>query len=229
MRSLSLLLSALAWILVAQALHAQPTGHLSASLTLPQGEFGSALDGSVGVGATATALFQIPRSPLAVGVEGGASVYGYERRREPFSRTIPDVFVDVSTSSNFAQGLALLRLQRPDGAVRPYLDGLAGVNYLYTETSVSDRDYYREYDIASSVNFDDFAPTAGLGGGLQVHLGTDYDKPGRPTEFLVDGRVRYLWGGEASFLTRSDRYGDFRPQRSHTDVLQIQLGVTTRF
>ena len=57
---------------------------------------------------------------------------------------------------------------------------------------------------------------------------------GGPGELLLDARVRYLFGGEASYLGRGDlRAADgtllVEPRRSRTDLLVPQVGVTLRF
>lgn len=211
---------------------AQPTFSLAGTLGVPQRQFDDAL-GGVGGGVAATFLYQIPRTPLALGVEGTALLYGHERRREPLSTTIPDVTVDVVTSNNLLQGLGVVRVQRPDGRVRPYVDGLVGVNYLVTQTQVQEP-YYDEA-VFSSVNYDDAALALGAGVGLQVQVYEGYGPRGRPVEVMVDARVRYLSGGEASYLGRGDieRYRDGTydvfPRTSRTDVLLPQLGVTWRF
>jgi hypothetical protein len=217
------------------AARAQSTLQISGTAAVPQGSFSDAL-GAVGGGVSVGYLYQIPNAPLAVGLEGSAVLYGYERRREPFSLTIPDVDVAVTTSNNLAQGLAVFRLQVPNGPVRPYVDGLVGVSYLFTSTSVSDVCCHaEEYPIASSTNYDDAALAYGGGVGTQVRLHNGVSDEGRPYEVLLDARVRYLAGGEASYLGRGDieRYEDgtirLYPRRSRTDLVSPQLGLTFRF
>lgn len=216
----------------AAAAAAQPTFSLAGTVGVPQGPFDDAL-GGVGGGVSATFLYQIPRSPLALGVEGTALVYGHERRREPLSTTIPDVTVDVVTTNHLVQGLGVVRLQRPGGRVRPYADGLVGVHYLVTQTEVQEPRY--DSAVFSSVNYDDTALALGAGVGLQVEVYRGHGPRRRPVELMVDARVRYLAGGEASFLGRGDieRYRDGTydvfPRTSRTDVLLPQLGVTWRF
>ncbi len=225
MRAPLLLLAAL----LIPAAAAQPSFTIAGAVGVPQGEFDDAL-GSVGGGVTGTLMYRVPRTAVAVGVEGTAMLYGYENRREPFSLTIPDVAVDVSTSNNVAQGLAVLRLQLPDGSVRPYLDGVAGVNYLWTQTTVGDDD--DNVEIASSTNFDDLTFAYGGGLGVQARLAESLSESGRPRAILLDARVRYLVGGEATYLGRGDidRFSDGTirvfPRRSKTTMLIPQLGVT---
>lgn len=225
-------------LILALALLATPIGAAQSTLSIsgaagvPQGDFDAAL-GSIGGGVSFGYLYQIPRTPVGIGVEATGMLFGYERRSEPFSLTIPDVWVDVTTSNNLGQGLAVLRLQVPDGRVRPYVDGLAGVSYFWTQTSVSDE--YDDYELASSTNYDDVALTYGGGAGLQIKLVDGHNKRGRPFDVLLDGRVRYLVGGETTYLGRGDidRFDNgtirIRPRRSTTTLVVPQLGVTFRY
>ena len=228
MRAHTLLLSALL-PLAALSASAQPSFSLAGAVGVPQGEFDAAL-GSVGGGISGTLLYRVPRTAVAVGVEGTAMLYGYEDRRVPLSLTVPDVAVDVTTTNNVALGLAVLRLQLPDGSVRPYLDAVAGVNYLWTQTSVGDE--YDDYEIASSTNFHDATFAYGGGAGVQARLAERVGDDGRPRAVLLDARVRYVVGGEATYLGRGDigRFGDGRiqvfPRRSGTSMLVPQVGVT---
>ncbi|PAP75795.1 hypothetical protein [Rubrivirga marina] len=232
MRTLLLLVPLLASV----AVSAQPSVTVSGFAAVPQGSFADAL-GTAGGGLAVGAFYNVPRSPVAVGLEGTVALYGYERREVPLSLTIPDVRVGVTTSNNLAQGLAVLRLQVPGGAVRPYVDGVAGLTYLFTETSVGDDDHYGSGygEPLSSVNYDDLAFTTGAGLGVQVRLGSFDTDEGRPGSVSLDARVRYLSGTEATFLGRGDidrfRDGTIRvyPRRSRTDFLAPHLGVTFTF
>ena len=220
---------ALAALLLAPVAGAQPTFTLSGVVAVPQGEFDSAL-GSVGGGLSAAFLYRLPDSPVSFGVEGTGVLYGYESRRVPFSYTIPDVAVDVSTVNSIATGLAVLRVHLPGDALRPYVDGVAGASYLWTQTSVED--VYDNHPIASATNYDDAALVYGGGVGLQARLGEGTDDDGRRHAILLDARVRYLVGSEATYLGRGDidRYNDGTigvfPRRSRTTMLVPQLGVT---
>ena len=162
-----------------------------------------------------------------MGFDGGFLVYGFERRHEPFSTTIPDVTVAVETSNAIAMGHLLLRLQPPTGSFQPYIDGLFGFKYFFTETSINDE--HGDFAIASSTNFDDAALSYGVGGGLdfEIHRGH------RKSVFINVG-ARYLFGSEAEYLKEGSierRNGRvfFTTERSETDILITQLGITMKF
>ena len=203
-----------------------PQGDISVIVGLPQGDFEDTVD-NAGIGLNFFAGLGLGRTPVVIGLDGGFLVYGFERRHEPFSPTIPDVEVAVETSNAIAMGHMVLRLQPPSGAVQPYVDGLFGVKYFFTETTVKDDDYHDE--IASTTNFDDAALSYGVGGGLDILL-----HRGRGNAVLINAGARYLFGREAEYLQEGsiERRGSrifFTTDRSRTDILIMQLGITLKF
>lgn len=160
-------------------------------------------------------------------------VYGLESREVPLSLTIPDVRVGVTTSNNLMQGLVVVRLLLPRGGIRPYLDGVAGLAYLYTETSVVGVPYGAGPAL-SSTHHEDVAPTAGGGLGAMIPLRTYVSADGGSV-LALDVRARYLVGGEASYLARGgiDRADDgtirLALHRSRTDLLDVHVGLSLQF
>jgi hypothetical protein len=232
MRRFSGLLALLA--LLPLTAHAQQgQGSVQLLVGVPQGAFGDRLDGALGFGVGGQLLYQLPATPIAFGVEGGFLIYGQETFRECL--TSCRVQVDVVTTNNIGMGHLLLRLQPPSGTVRPYGDAFLGMSYLYTDSRVRDVDQNRP-DLASSTNFDDLAFSYGVGGGLQAtaYRGVTQEE-GRPYEVAIDARLRYVFGSEAEYLKRGSIREDvdgrltFDVERSRTDLLLPQIGVTLRF
>ncbi|MFQ5570529.1 MAG: hypothetical protein ACE5G0_12680 [Rhodothermales bacterium] len=209
-----------------------PQGDISFMVGFPQGAFNDHVD-NLGFGLNLFAGLGIGRSPVVVGADFGFLVYGFERRREPFSTTIPDVTVDVETSNNIFLGHLLLRIQPPRGAVQPYLDGLFGFKYFATETSISDEDFFGDDPIVSSTNFEDAALSYGVGGGVNVEVYRG--RGGKKLSALnINAGVRYLFGSEAEYLKegsieRRDGQVFFTTERSETNMVLTQLGVTFKF
>ena len=209
-----------------------PQGDITFVVGVPQGDFRDNVD-NVGFGINVFGGLGLGRSPLVIGVDLGVVVYGYERRSEPFSTTIPDVRVDVTTSNSIFLGHVVLRLQPPRGPIQPYLDGLFGLKYFFTETSISDEHFDGSVPIASSTNFEDAALSYGLGGGLNVQV---YRGPGgkKLSSLNINAGVRYLFGSEAEYLKENSierRNGQvfFTTERSKTDMVLAHLGVTLKF
>lgn len=180
-------------------------------------------------------IFYAPSaSPFAVGLDLSWMNYGSETRNEPFSTTIPDVTVDVTTTNNVVQAFFVFRAQIPRGPVQPYGDALVGLNYLFTETKISDEDEIG--DIASTTNRDDTAFAYGFGGGIMVPVYTRLgsERGGGPLEVLIDAGARYVKGDEAEYLKegsirRSNGKVVFDSIRSRTDLTRFHIGATVRF
>ncbi|MCP4685056.1 MAG: hypothetical protein GY867_06350 [bacterium] len=201
----------------------------------PQGDMKDQIDNNAfGIGGQ---IFYSPKeSPLAIGFDLSWMNYGNESRREPFSTTIPDVTVNVETSNNIVQAFFVLRGQMPEGPIRLYGDALAGFNYLYTETQITDSDLFDE-NVASSTNQDDAAFAYGFGGGIMVPVytrKTDGENGKGPLDVLIDGGVRYVAGGEAEYLKkgsirRENTAVTFDTIKSKTNMMKLHLGVVVRF
>ncbi len=207
------------------------------TIGLPQGEFGDNVD-NVGIGGTGFFAFNFPQSPLAVGASIGFMIYGSETRQEPW---ILPVYVDVTTTNSILMGHFFLRLQPPRGRILPYFDGLAGFNYLWTDTSIKDEDEPGGEEIASSRQLSDVTFSYGVGGGLMFRV---YQAPERKgigrqlASVYIDLGLRYLKGGEAEYLREGDieivpREGDdeviYHINKSTTDILTIHLGASFAF
>jgi hypothetical protein len=211
----------------------QPQGSISFLVGVPQGEFRDNVS-NPGFGLDVFGGLGFGRSPVVIGLDVGFLIYGRERRSEPFSNTIPDVTVEVETTNNIFQTHFVLRLQPPDGAIRPYADALIGFKYLFTQTRIESERFGDNEAIASSTNFDDFALSYGIGGGLTIEL---YRPQGEDKEVQSVGLqlgAQYLLGSEADYLRKGSirREGgaiEFDVERSRTTFLEPYLGVAVQF
>jgi len=204
------------------------------SLGFPQNEFKDIVD-KIGISGTGHFAFNFPRSPFLVGVSLGYLVYGSETREEPFSATVPDVLVDVTTINSIFMCHFLFRIQPPEGKLRPYLDGLIGFNYLTTNTGVSSQNEIGYDSVLSSNILNDFALSYGAGGGLmiQVYRNKERRKKG-PLAVYIDIGICYLKGGRAEYLIEgairleNDRVL-YDSNLSRTDLLTGHIGVSFVF
>lgn len=177
---------------------------------------------------------RIGAGPLLVGVEFSYSEYGHSRRVE-YLEGIPEVGVKVDTTNSISQGLLLLRLQPLRGRVTSFVEALAGVGYLWTESAIGGGDD-DDGTLASETNFDDWTWTAGVGAGISFRLwkwsGTDADIAGRGA--FLELKARYMAGGQAEYLKRGsiivvgNEYS-FTPERSATSTFTVQAGLTWLF
>lgn len=211
----------------------RPQGSIRFLVGVPQGEFRDNVD-NPGFGLDVFGGLGLGRSPVVIGLDVGFLIYGRERRREPFSNTIPDVTVDVETTNNIFQTHVVLRLQPPDGAIRPYADALVGFKYLFTQTRIESERFGDNEAIASSTNFDDFALSYGVGGGLTIELYRPQGEDKDVQSIALQLGAQYLLGSEADYLRKGSIRREngsiaFDVERSRTTFLEPYLGVAVQF
>lgn len=204
-------------------------------LGFPQGAFKERA-GNLGGGLSASLDFALVSSLVLVGVEVGYWAYGSEKRRERG--------YDVTTTNSMVPVHLLLRLQPRQGAVRPYLDGLIGFHYLFTDTSSKcyfDPTQPEETRISCYIpyhlrNFSDYALSYGGGSGLMIRV-HEHEKKDSDQELgvlLLDLRVRYLFGSNAQYLKKGSIHQQngtvvYDINASRTNVLAIYIGVVIEF
>ena len=212
---------------------------------IPQGEFRDNVD-RLGYGLGGRLAYQ-PNGIFAIGGALGILSYGNQTRQEPFSYTIPDVTVDVTTSNNFLFGHIIAQIGAPMGYVKPYIEGHFGFNYLWTDTRIESNESSDSDDvIASSTNFEDFTFAYGGGGGLMVKV---YEKRQRHSRKIIhhkknnsdfgkvyiDIKAIYTSGGTAEYLKEGSIHQgengtvEYDISKSKTDLLTVQVGVGFEF
>jgi hypothetical protein len=206
-------------------------GGLNFMLGFPAGEFKDNVK-RTGFGLSGHFLFLAPAQdrPFGIGLNVGYLNYGQETRREPFSLTIPDVTVDVERSNNIVNFHVLFQLGFPTGSVRPYVEGLFGGSYIFTETTVRSRG---TEEVASSNNFDDFAWSYGGGGGFLILLYTG-EEGGDFGSLFLDIKARYLFGSEAEYLKEgsviiNNGQVTYQVSKSKVDLITAHIGVVAYF
>jgi len=222
-------LTALVILLSAAAMQAQITAGASLTLGLPQGEFKDNLD-RYGYGLTGEIFYTPgPIKVFGIGIDLTYMNYGSETRRAPFSNTIPDLTVDVDRSYNMISFHPVIRIYAPLPMLRPYLDLVAGGNYIFTTTTIRSRSslFNKGEEVATDENFSDFAWNYGFGGGVLIDV---MNEPG--LKLSIDLRARYLYGTEAEYLKEGSVIVNaqngtvtYNVSKSTTDMLFIQAGV----
>ncbi len=177
---------------------------------------------------------KLRKVPVYVGFELSGGLYGYTHRHE-YLDGIPEVRLDVETLNNIVQALMILRLEPRKGAVRPFVEGLAGLSYFYTDTTISEHEFPWD-EVASDINSGDLTVAAGAGGGLAIHLGWSRRRhPNRArAETLIEVKVRYMAGGTAKYLKQGSIVveGDgvtYTLERSATSFITAQVGISFRY
>ncbi len=230
-----IILSACLFILCLTGSSFSQIGGINFTLAFPRGEFQQKLN-RTGFGGTLHFYLWEPtyNRPFSIGADVGYINYGSESRREPFSLTIPDVTVDVDRTNNIVNYHLLFMISPLEGPIRPYLEGVFGGAYFFTETKIKSTGGNLQ-EVASSTNFSDNTWSYGGGGGLmmRVYKPPVGEKSGL-SDVMVDLKVRYLVGGEAEYLKEGSvviRNGKayYDVVKSKTDLLTVHLGVVALF
>ncbi|NBC04640.1 MAG: outer membrane beta-barrel protein [Bacteroidetes bacterium] len=214
-------------------------GQLDFGVGIPQGDFRQQSD-HIGGGLNIMGGYRFPNSPVMLGLEFGFMNFGTDTREEALSSTIPDLRVEVENSYNLAHGDILLRLIAPPSQIRPYVDGLFGFNYFFTETVIRDRDDFFDEEKLSDTNFEDTALSYGFGAGLQIRVWQNRGEVTRspediePSSVYINLRGRYMFGREAEYLQKGSISTDngrvtYDVTQSTTNLLHIKIGVGINF
>ncbi len=192
----------------------------------PQGDFRKNVD-KMGFGGQIQGTFWTPSKsrPFTIGFDVGYLVYGQVDERRPWIG-FPGVFLNLSRTNSMASGHILMQITPFFGTIRPYVEGLFGGAYLFTQTSV--RNENKNEEIASSNNFDDFAWNYGGGAGILLRFsGAAENVEG----IFLDLKARYLFGTETKYLGEEsvtfNTVGDviYKPFKSKTDFFSFHIGV----
>ncbi len=199
---------------------------------VPRGELADNIGTNGGIGGDFE--YRLGESPVRIGMAVGGLFQDSATRLLPFSLTIPDVLVDVTTSARMVLTHGRMRVQPVTGRVRPYVEGLFGFSYLFTQTSI---DLGRDFDSSgfsdvigpSTTHLDDFALSADGGGGVSVGV-----YAGAEAVMNLDVGVQYLYGGEAEYLVGGPEgfelgVDGLEFRRSRTDLVQVQIGISVDF
>ncbi len=209
-------------------------------LGVPQGEFSDQLD-KLGWGFNVMGGYRFGNTPFMLGLEFGFMNFGRDVRDAPLSTTIPDLRVEVENSYNLLHGGLFVRAIPPPTTVRPYIEGLLGFNYFFTETVLRDRGSFSGEERLRDTNFEDTTLSYGFGAGVQFQLYRDRSTQREPDEISPSGvyltlASRYMFGREAEYLQEGSinvntQTGEvfYDVSRSETNLLYFKLGVAISF
>ncbi|MCU7496477.1 MAG: PorT family protein [Ignavibacteria bacterium] len=209
----------------------------------PQADFQKSINRTgFGIGGEVNFWSVSPSMPFTLGLDASYLNYGSEDRNEPFSYEVPDVTVNVNRTNNIVNFHLLFKIMPPEGNLRPYIEGLLGGSYLYTETKVGNTGNYDE-EVASTTNFDDWAWSYGGGGGLMFKVFDFNSSEAEDENFLsrwknfslwIDLKARYMLGSQAEYLKEGSMRIDrgrvyITPSKSDTDLITAHFGVIVQF
>ncbi len=133
-----------------------------------------------------------------------------------------DGVYEVVTNNNMLQLHGVLRIQPPADQVVPFVEGLYGFKYLYTNSKLKE-DLLSNAD-AIHTEFGDFAWSYGGSLGLSVPVGQG--------QSALDIRIQYLKGSKAEYIDgkmiREEGIDAAiaHPKSSTTDMILLKFGAT---
>jgi opacity protein-like surface antigen len=205
----------------------QPTGWYAGgdfTFAHPEGEFHDFV--RQGFGGGAHVIRKLDRAGIVgLRLDGGFVVYGSEHQRVALSPTVGGrIQVDLNTTNNIAFVGVGPQVGLPNGLLRPYVNGFAGVSYLFTESSLQGTSSGETF--ASTTNYHDATFSWGGGAGVYVPVRRG------ASPISIDAGLRYHNNGQARYLREGDIHDNpdntitVTPVRSDTDLLTFHLGVS---
>ncbi len=192
---------------------AEPVGELGAYFD--QG-FGGQL--SVGIPVDDYGLFRIV-------ADLGFLIYGHERQSYCMSLPVGcRIGLDLTTTNNIAFGGIGPELALPPGVVEPYVRGMMGFSYWFTNSSLSG--YDDDHDFGNTTHLSDLVAAWRAAAGIRVRVSN-----GR-NPVSIDFGVERHENGIADFLTEGDivDHADgsisIFPHRSEANLLTYHVGIS---
>lgn len=233
-------------------------GDIGLELGIPMKDFADSTN-AIGFGFGGGVMYQPSNKiPFLIGGDAGLMIYGNNTQRQTLyanitaGTTVIDQLVIPlrfeTTNSMFNMHLRA-RLMAPTTVVRPYVDGIAGFNSMFTSTSLydeSEQHYFSSEDdplITSSTESADITYQVGYGGGILIDL---------VKNMHLNLQANYFFGGNISYfdanktdnwdislssssivnpsdLSSSDLNFNAVPTTSKSDMLQFNLNLCFDF
>lgn len=223
-------------LLVPSAVKAQARLELTAGplFALPAGVFAENVPQSaVGISVSLGSRL-IKGIPVLLGGGLDFLVYGYESRREPYSISIPDFEVRQTTWNNIMNAYIFARWQPDRNPVQPFLEGILGFKYIFTDSHNVRVGYAEGYPIPRTTDLSDYAFSLGAGAGLSLLLRHPSEGGGRSGRkragMNLEIGVRLLAGSRAEYLkkgsiTRVEDAVEYDVHHSRTDMVILSTGL----
>lgn len=183
-----------------------------------------------------------PNLPLVLSTEIGWLNYGFDNHVElqyPGNNVTPISLVNVATKNSMLLTHFVARVVPFDYVIAPYIDGLIGFKYLFTNIGVEseaiiDDDVVIIVDdddrISTSSTYNTFTLSYGFGAGLNLEIFNGrlgFHNPN--TTISLQAGAQYLFGSKAEYLTESSIKTApgriyFEQVESRTNILIPKLG-----
>ncbi len=198
-------------------------GELRFIAGIPQGDF-EQITGDIGYGASGSVRVPLREIPLQLGFDFGFLFFdGATREVES------DPEASVRYDTNVSMAHVISRYYFHEGTYSPYVDGLVGVKYLFTDARVARRVLPNVAPVTGA-DLNDWAFSYGAGAGVDIALFSEAQRFWF-NALLMSAGARYLFGTEADCIAEETAAtGEVSAtQCARTDLFVPQLGLTLRF
>lgn len=180
-----------------------------------------------GLGFGTDLLFQVQKNnPIWAGI--GIQRLAFDRDRLAYSQEFDGEFYNYEdkTTSRLFMAHGILRFQPyVRFALRPYIQGSAGMHWFYTNTIITDTDLDERVE---RINENRDATL-----GFALHGGVQF-VPNRYPDFRLDARVGYFRNASVEYLTYNPSLGGgpgfpidfFEVRNSAVDIIGFHIGMT---
>lgn len=198
-------------------------GELRFIAGVPQGDF-EQITGDIGYGASGSVRVPLREIPFQLGFDFGFLFFDGATRE---LGSDPEATVRYDTNVSMAHFIGRYYLH--EGTYSPYVDGLVGVKYLFTDARVARRVLPNVAPVTGA-DLNDWAFSYGAGAGLDVALFSEARRFWF-NALLMSAGARYLFGTEADCIAEeTGATGEVSTtQCGSTDLFVPQFGLTLRF
>lgn len=240
MRALSVFIPAIVLCHVTITVNAQELQlGFNGNVALPQYQFDDNIN-SPGGGLNISAVYGFAASPFGLGLDFSFIHFGTESQSITNGSTSKENRFQIDNDLHINQAMMLFTARQQQGMLQAYLEGLAGFNFFFSETSVKGHSLLSSGAANSQLKSKNIAFAWGGGAGVMIRLfdTRKHDSWIRQRDNLgasfINIGFRYLHGSEAEYLKNEliqIENQDFliNGQRSRADMLMIQLGFVFQF
>ena len=214
---------------IATLSYAQPYNiDFSFTLGMPKGDFSNSLDRNA-FGVDLAFMYQINAElPLHFGIGLIYQTYGYKEGDAAFLGRFGEDDLDVETRNNFSIPQILMRIEPSFYRLSPFLEGSIGVNYIFTDSSISGS--YDNDESTYEVNYKDFTTSFGIGAGAKYLIWEKLNENNVYIGFELFIKMKHFLGGEAKYLKEGDMKAlsddvEYIISKSRTDLTTFNIGV----
>jgi len=204
-------------------------------MALPQEQFGENIN-SPGGGLNVFALYRFDDIPFGLGLDFSFMDFGTLSHTLPRNSTENDLSLNIQNSFRTNQAMAITRIHQRSGILQAYVEGLAGFNFFFSETTVTGRGQNSSNTETTQSEFKNIAFSWGGGAGMLIRLhenrnhGTWIQRRDNLRASFLSIGFRYLHGSEAEYIQDGAFHSNTQngilnnSRRTSTDLLMVQFG-----